>query len=175
MEIFIIILIGISLSMDAFSLSVLYGTLQTDLKHNLILSNIVGLFHFFMPLIGTYFGNFITKYIDPTFVTSTIFIIIGLSMILDILKKDKQVKILKFIEMFIFAFAVSIDSFSLGIGLNTFTNNYILSSFIFCLCSFFFTILGLTFGNRISFKVGNKASFIGGLILSSIGLIVLFN
>lgn len=175
MEYLIVLLIGVSLSMDAFSLAILYGTLQSNIRHNLILSSLVGIFHFFMPLIGIYFGNIITKYIDPSYVTSIIFIFIGLSMISDIFKKEKSVKILKFAEMFIFAFAVSIDSFSLGIGLNIFTQKYLFSSLCFCLCSFIFTLLGLSLGNKISNKIGSISTLIGGIVLSSIGLMVLFH
>ena len=175
MEYFLVLLIGISLSMDAFSLAILYGTLQNEVRHNLVLSFLVGIFHFFMPLIGIYFGNIITKYINPSYVTSIIFIFIGLSMIVDTFKEEKSIKILKFAEMFVFAFAVSVDSFSLGMGLNIFTKKYFLSSLCFSICSLIFTLLGLSLGNKISNKIGAVSTLIGGIILSSIGLIVLFH
>ena len=50
MEIFVIMIIAVSLSMDAFSLSLAYGTVNLDKKSCLKLSIIVGLYHFFMPL-----------------------------------------------------------------------------------------------------------------------------
>ena len=56
---FTCILIGISLSMDAFSLALLYGTYGLAKNEEITLSIIVGLFHFFMPLIGLFFGNMI--------------------------------------------------------------------------------------------------------------------
>ena len=56
---FTTILVGISLSMDAFSLSLVYGTNGMNKRNEIILSVIVGLFHCFMPLFGGFFGNVI--------------------------------------------------------------------------------------------------------------------
>ena len=49
-QIITIIMVAIGLSMDAFSLAILYGTLSFDKKKSLTLSGSVGVFHFFMPL-----------------------------------------------------------------------------------------------------------------------------
>ena len=57
------ILVGISLSMDAFSLSLAYGTINLNKRQKLTLSLIVGAYHFIMPLIGLFFGSVIEKYI----------------------------------------------------------------------------------------------------------------
>ena len=56
-----ILLIAISLSMDAFSLALVYGLLIYSKKRKLLLSIIVGIYHFFMPLIGMLFGNILGK------------------------------------------------------------------------------------------------------------------
>ena len=53
----LVILIGISLSMDAFSLSLAYGTLNIKNRNINLLTLIVGLYHFFMPLIGMFVGK----------------------------------------------------------------------------------------------------------------------
>lgn len=171
MGILTIFIIALALSMDAFSLSLLYGTLQFSYKKMLTLATTVGLFHFIMPLFGIYFGNIITKYISTNLVGGFVFLIIGISMIFNSFKKENKIEILSFIQMILFGMAVSIDSFSLGIGLNNFTNNYFLSSLIFCVCSFMFTLIGLLLGKKISNVVGTVATIFGGIVLSSIGLI----
>ena len=56
------IIVGVSLSMDAFSLALAYGTVGLSNKNKIILSIIVGCFHFFMPLMGLIFGNIITTH-----------------------------------------------------------------------------------------------------------------
>ena len=56
---FTILLIGISLSMDAFSLALIYGMQGMSNKQKLLLSIIVGIYHFIMPLIGLSFGTIV--------------------------------------------------------------------------------------------------------------------
>ena len=51
MRLIMVMLIAISLSMDAFSLSLAYGTLNLEKKYINLLSIIVGVYHFFMPII----------------------------------------------------------------------------------------------------------------------------
>ena len=43
--------VAVSLSMDAFSLALIYGTCNMGKRNELLLAIIVGLFHFFMPLV----------------------------------------------------------------------------------------------------------------------------
>ena len=64
MSITIIFLIAVSLSMDAFSLSLAYGTLNVDKSKRILLSIIVGAYHFFMPILGMNVGKtvFLFKY-----------------------------------------------------------------------------------------------------------------
>ena len=59
---FTTLIIGISLSMDAFSLALIYGTQSISKKNKIILSIIVGIYHFVMPLLGVFLGNIILIY-----------------------------------------------------------------------------------------------------------------
>ena len=63
-DIFIILIIAVSLSMDTFSLSLAYGMLK--LKNSIIkqISITVGIFHFFMPLFGDFLGEYILSIIN---------------------------------------------------------------------------------------------------------------
>ena len=169
MEFLLIIIIAISLSMDAFSLSLAYGTLGIQKKQAYLLSTIVGIFHFFMPLIGLFIGNKIFN-INSNFLVFIILTIIGLEMIYESLKKEESIKTLKNIEYFLFAFAVSIDSFSLGITLTSINKNYLLSALIFALTSFIFTFSGLKLGNKIKNNIGKMSTILGGLALIIIGI-----
>ena len=81
---------------------------------------------------------------------------------------------MNFLELLAFGLAVSIDSFSVGIGLKAITSSYILSSLIFSLSSFTFTYLGLRIGGKAHELLGQFATLIGGLVLLVIGIIYLF-
>lgn len=176
MEIIILISIAVSLSMDAFSLALAYGTINLERKYITKLSIIVGIFHFFMPLIGLLTGNIFLRIIPlkPDTVVFVVLSFIGLEMIIDTLKKEEEVKKMHLSEMLLFALAVSIDSFSVGIGLKTITTKYLLSSFIFILTSFIFTYLGLNLGNKINHIIGRISTFLGGLVLILLGIIYMF-
>ena len=53
-ELLILLMIGISLSIDAFSVSTCIGMCNLSLKKTLNTSMLVGLFHFIMPLLGVF-------------------------------------------------------------------------------------------------------------------------
>ena len=63
-EILNILLIGIALSMDTFSLSLGVGTYNLEKKKCLTLSLLVGLMHFIMPLLGNVVGDKIMHFFE---------------------------------------------------------------------------------------------------------------
>ena len=121
--------------MDAFSLSLAYGTLNPEKQYIKKLSKIVGIYHFIMPLIGLKLGNILLKLIplNPNIIVFIVLTFIGIEMIIDSFKKEENIKIMTLKEMILFGLAVSLDSFSVGIGLEALTNNYILSVLTFSL------------------------------------------
>lgn len=172
----LILIIAISLSMDAFSLALAYGMYNFTKKEMVTLSIIVGMYHFFMPLLGMNFGNFLFKYIEikSNLIVSLIFILIGIEMIIDSFKNEEKKKITGYIEMLSFGLAVSIDSFTTGISITSITNKYFISFIIFSITSLIFTYLGLNLGKTISNKIGKVSSIIGAIILLIIGVSYIF-
>ena len=176
MQIFIILMIAVSLSMDAFSLALIYGTQSISKKNKIILSIIVGIYHFVMPLLGVFLGNIILKYlvINLSIVVSIIFLFIGIEMIISSIKDDSHDFVVSIFGFLIFGLSVSIDSFTTGIGLNVINNNYLEVSSIFCIVSGSFTYLGLILGNKLGSIFGKLSTIIGGVILIILGIIYFF-
>lgn len=172
MEILLTLLIAISLSMDTFSLSLAYGTLNMSKKNILTLSTIVGIYHFIMPLIGLFLGTIILSFlpIKPKIITAIVLIVIGIQMLLGDSKNKKEIKNLNPFEMLLFGLAVSIDSFSIGLGLKEINSNYSLAALIFFIVSFMFTYVGLLLGKKINNLIGNISTILGGLSLIIIGI-----
>lgn len=172
MTLIVITLLAISLSMDAFSLALAYGTLNLDNRKEIITSIMVGIFHFFMPLLGYKVGKIILKIIniDPIIIAGIIFIILGIEMLLSLLKEEKATLITNLFSIMLFSLTVSIDSFSIGIGLNAISNNIFLCSIIFSIVSFLFTLFGLKLGKNLSTKFGNITVLIGAIILIMFGI-----
>ena len=173
---FTCLLIGISLSMDAFSLALIYGTCGLSFQKQVTLSVIVGIFHFIMPLFGIWFGSFIMKYfiVNANLVVGVIFSIIGIEMILSV-KKEEEVKILvSFWGFLLFGFTVSIDSLTTGIGLSAITNHYLEAASIFMTLSGMFTYLGLKLGNRLNQNFGKYSCFYGGVMMIVLAIYYIF-
>lgn len=176
MEIISLLLIGIGLSMDAFSLALCYGVLNITSSKQKTLSFIVGVFHFFMPLLGMIIGNVLEHFVvmDMRYIVFSIFMILGIEMISSAIKKDTSLIFLSSIGLFLFAFTVSIDSFSAGIGIKFISDNYLLCSVIFSLTSFMFTYAGLIIGGLIGSKYNGISKWGGGIILITFALGYLF-
>lgn len=171
MSILLVTLIALSLSMDAFSLSLAYGTLKMNKSSKLKLSIIVGIFHFFMPLLGDMVGYTIINLlpIESKIIVFFILFLIGFEMIIESFKENSNIKYLDLIGMILFGFAVSLDSFTTGLGLNVIYYNKFVSIILFSLFSFLFTYLGLNLGEYINNKVGKISTFFGGITLIVIG------
>lgn len=167
------LLMGISLSLDAFSLSLAYGLMNFPNKKILLVSSLVGIFHFFMPIFGLLIGNKLINIIkiDTKYIITIIFVIIILEMIKS-LKNEKVESSLKLKETFLFAFAVSLDSFSVGIALGFLKADIIQSCLTFTVCSFIFTLFGFKLGKFLNQKIGKLSKIISIILLTL--LLILF-
>lgn len=154
--------------MDAFSLSIVYGTTLLSNKIKNFLSITVGIFHFIMPLLGSILGLFIVHHIisNPDILVGIIFTVLSIEMLLNIKELDEEKKDFKnLLNAFLFGFSVSIDSFSVGIALGTHNENIILAGTIFAITSFIFTFMGLNIGKLLTSKFGKIANIIGSILL----------
>lgn len=175
MSIVMVIIVAISLSMDAFSLSLAYGTLNLEKKYINLLSIVVGIYHFVMPLLGMFIGESILN-ILPISTNVIVFVVLGLigvEMIIESFKKEKSFSLMKISELLIFGLAVSLDSFSVGLGLSAIYKNPLVCSIIFSISSLLFTYIGLYLGKTINNLVGKVSTIIGGVILIIIGFLYL--
>lgn len=162
-----IFLIGLALSMDAFSIALSIGVSNIQTYKKLIIPIIVSIMHFLMPLLGLILGNQILNIfnINPKFIVSIILLYLAIIMYTD-RKNEKMPKITSIISILLLSFSVSIDSFSVGIGLSGLTDKYLLSFLTFALCSGCFTYMGLIIGKYSVKILKEKAVYIGiGILL----------
>ena len=176
MKLLTIFLIAVSLSMDAFSLALVYGTEGIEKKNKIILSLIVGIYHFIMPLIGLTIGSYVTNKIilNTNILVGIILSLISIEMIISSFKETEKKSLLTIPSYLLFGLSVSIDSLTTGIGLGGITEKYLLSSLIFFITSLSFTYLGLNLGNKLNEKYGKISTLIGGSILLILGIIYIF-
>lgn len=172
MNISIILLLAFSLSMDAFSLSLAYGTLSFEKKIKKRLSFSVGIFHFIMPILGMSVKYYLKDFfhISLDIITFLIFVYIGINMIIN-KEADKKIEFDMYLKnILLFSVAVSLDSFTVGLALADFI---LLAPFMFSLFSAIFTYLGLNIGERLHKRYGRMATIFGGIIFIILGFIYL--
>ena len=149
--------------MDAFSLALSYGIKSISKKNVIITAITVGLFHFFMPLLGNMVGIslFENTFIKPKYVLFIVFLLLSVDMLLNV-----------FGTLF-FAISVSLDSFSVGIGINYLYDNILFVVSSFCIISALFTFLGFYLGRKINNKIGKYSFLLGSITLFIYSLLVL--
>ena len=176
MKFYEIVLIGIGLGMDAFSVSISKGLDMKSMNWNkaIIVGTYFGLFQAVMPIIGFYLGmNFqfiIRKY--SSIIAFVILSLIGINMIIETIK-NKHEKIdasIDFKSMFVLSLATSIDALAVGITLAILNMRIFEISVIIGIITFGMSVLGVKIGFILGEKLKNSAGLMGGSILIMIGI-----
>lgn len=177
MDIFLrALILGVTLAMDAFSLSIMIASGITK-KFAIKFILIVGLMHLVLPILGGLIGYRTSSVlaINGDFIFGIILILLGIQILITI-KKDDTTKIKNnFLSLFLLAFSVSFDSFSVGFGLSFSSGVVIINSIIFSICSLTFTALGLIIGKYISSYLGIYSKFISSIVLIFYGIYQIYN
>ena len=91
-------------------------------------------------------------------------------MLIDLIKKENKCFSLSYFKLFLLGLTVSLDSFSLGLGIRAITDNLLLSSTIFSVFAGLFTLFGIILGKYTSNKIGDYAKLFGIILLFIIGI-----
>ena len=179
MSIIEIVLIAISLAMDAFAVSICKGLSMKKInwKKAIIIGIYFGGFQAIMPLIGYFLGetfeNLVTN-VDH-WVMFALLGIIGINMIRESFE-DESKNIndnTSFKTMVVLAIATSIDALAVGITFAFLEVNLILAIILIGIITFIISLLGVKIGNKFGDKYESKAELVGGIILILIGIKVL--
>ena len=167
-----IFLIGVALSMDAFSIALSIGTTHLSKNRFILIPIVVSIMHFVMPLIGLFLGNQILSVINinPKIIMTIILLYLAFLMYKN-RNNDKVTKINSLLSIFLYAISVSLDSFSVGIGLKALTDKILIPPIIFSLCAGTITYMGLILGKYSQKVWQEKASLIGIILLISISIV----
>ena len=170
MNILEIILIGLSLSMDAFSISLILAFKNSKKRYGIISSFSFSLFQFLMPILGFFTGNIISDKIISyhTYFSAIILIIIGVLMLTE-KKSNEKIKI-NLQELLLLSIATSIDAFIIGISLSFNETSILIASSIIGIITLIMCLIGYFLGYIFNKKAHKYASFIGGITLIILGI-----
>lgn len=175
-----IILIAVSLAMDAFAVSICKGLSmkKMDWKKAIIIGLYFGLFQGGMPLIGYLLGvgfEESIKFIDH-WIAFVLLAFIGGNMIKEALSKNDEDEVddkVDFKTMVVLAIATSIDALAVGVTFAFLNVNIILAVSLIAMITFIISCIGVKLGNVFGDKYEKKAEFAGGVVLVLIGLKIL--
>ena len=175
-----ILLIGIGLSMDAFSVSICKGLTTKRFSWKMALSCGLwfGFFQALMPVIGYFLGAQFQQYIEAYdhWIAFGLLVLIGANMFREaIWGSDDQNNngALDFKTMLLLAIATSIDALAVGVSFACIQVKLWSSVLIIGVTTFVFSVAGVKIGNAFGSKFEKSAGVVGGIILILIGLKIL--
>ena len=175
-----IILIAVSLAMDAFAVSICKGLSmkKMDWKKAIIIALYFGIFQGGMPLIGYLLGvgfEESIKFIDH-WIAFGLLAFIGGNMIKEALSKNEDDEVddkVDFKTMIVLAIATSIDALAIGVTFAFLNVNIVLAVSLIAAITFVISCIGVKLGNVFGDKYEKKAELAGGIVLILIGLKIL--
>jgi putative Mn2+ efflux pump MntP len=192
-----IILIGLSLSMDAFAISVGSGISIKGLKpyHALRASFFFGIFQFVMPVAGWYLGYSFASYIKnfDHWVAFGLLAFIGGKMVIEALREGKEKKeadtnsitvtedrdgksnsdIRSISCLLTLSIATSVDALAVGLSFSLLGQDIWVPAAGIGLVTFLVCMTGFEAGRRIGPLLEKGAEIAGGLVLIGIGIKIL--
>ena len=175
-------LLGLGLTMDAFSVSLANGLNEQDMSKKKM-CGIAGMFAFFqalMPLLGWVCVHTILQIFEGfekfiPWIALALLGFIGTKMIIDgIRQKEQENKRVGFWGLVIQGIATSIDALSVGFTIAE--HNFLMalvSVLIIGTITFGACLIGVVIGKKFGTRLSNKATIFGGVLLILIGLEIL--
>ena len=180
MDLFTIIFVAFALSMDAFAVSMCFGTSVGEHKNKVATTAglFFGGFQAIMPLIGWGAGYFMKELIEnfDHWVAFGLLIIIGVHMLIEASKNTsckKQYNTNSLWVMLTLALATSIDALAVGLSFAFLQIPILLAVAIIGVITFIVSFAGVHLGKKFSCILGNKAEIAGGIVLIGIGIKIL--
>ncbi len=177
-----VLLIALSLAMDAFAVALSVGTQRRNVwfRPGFRLSFHFGLFQFLMPVIGWAAGEALVGYVAhyAHWVAFGLLIYVGGKMIKESFgdgEAQEKMDPTRGRMLVMLAVATSIDALAVGLSLAMLRVEILYPSIVIGLVAAAMTALGLAMGSRLS-RIGKRMELIGGLVLVGMGLrLVLFS
>ncbi|MFW6011360.1 MAG: manganese efflux pump MntP family protein [Desulfosalsimonas sp.] len=174
-----IILIAVSLAMDAFAVSVAAGTSGSLPKRAVFrLSFHFGLFQFMMPVIGWYAGSHIAPLISAVdhWVAFALLFFVGFRMIKNGLAPESETVLKdpsRGLTLVMLSVATSIDALAVGFSLAMMNVAIWYPAVTIGIVTSAMSLAGIRLGTFFGKKLGPRMEIAGGIILILIGIRIL--
>ena len=158
MSLFELVVISISLAMDAFTVSMMYGISMPkgNIKKQSFIAFYFGFFQALMPFLKIHILN------DIAFI---FLMIVGINMLKDAFSEEETNYNFKLLDLTILAFATSIDAFAIGMTFAFLEVAIYQALLIIGIITFLLCLFALQIGRYLNNKFQNKALIFGGIVL----------
>ncbi|MBO5576119.1 MAG: manganese efflux pump [Ruminococcus sp.] len=175
--------LGVSLSMDAFAVSVCKGLSMKKFSraNALIIGGFFGFFQAFMPLVGWAVGKQFARFVSSFshWIAFALLAFIGLKMTIEAFRgnssDEAQSDTLSYKELLLLAVATSIDALAVGVVFAFQGTKVLPSCAIIGIVTFVISAAGVFIGSRFGAKYNKSAQIAGGIILIALGIKLLLN
>ena len=177
------LLIGLSLAMDAFAVSLCRGLemKRINYRHAVIVALFFGVFQALMPVLGWLLGRQFERYIMDYdhWVAFGLLAFLGCKMIYEVLRGGDEEEAsgngdhLDIRQLLIMAIATSVDALVVGLTFAFLGGGIVQPVLIIGVTTFLLCLLGVIIGNRFGARFRGKAELCGGIVLILIGLKIL--
>lgn len=177
MSVIELFIIGISLSMDAFAVSICKGLSVGKIrpKHMVLAGIWFGGFQALMPFIGYMLGSTFEQYIVSIdhWVAFILLGIIGFNMVKESREEEHPDASFAFKAMLVLAIATSIDALAVGVTFAFLGVDILLAVSLIGITTFAFSAAGIKIGSVFGIKYKSKAELFGGIVLIAMGTKIL--
>ena len=176
-----IVLIALGLAMDAFAVSLAAsGTGKINNRWSIFrLSFSFGLFQFIMPVLGWFAGTNLEPIISAYdhWIAFILLQLVAFHMVISSQKSSglrSENDPSRGFSLIVLSLATSIDALAVGFSLAMIRINIWYPSVIIGLITTSMALLGIAIGNYTNQRLGKASAIIGGIILSAIGIRILY-
>jgi manganese efflux pump family protein len=177
MGFFEVLLIALSMAMDAFAVCLGAGTQQqtSGPRPTFRLSFHFGLFQFLMPIIGWFAGTTIERAIATYdhWIALALLAFVGIRMIRSGVNPEKESRgedPSRGWSLVMLSIAVSIDALAIGLSLGLIGVTIWYPAVVIGVVTGLLSWLGIRLGNKLGEKLGKRMEIAGGIILVLIGI-----
>lgn len=175
-----VIVLAIALGIDAFSVAIGIGAINSKKSWMPVwrLSLSFGLFQFAMPLVGWLAGSTVVDTISDFdhWIAFALLVFIGGKMIREGFEKNKdeeKADQTRGWPLLMLSIATSIDALAVGFSFSLLKTPILFPSIIIGIVCFGMTAVGMVFGKWLAKLFGKKVEIFGGLVLIAIGAKIL--
>jgi putative Mn2+ efflux pump MntP len=170
-------LIAFALSLDAFAVALTAGAVlvKASRRQMFRLSFHFGFFQFMMPIIGWFAGVQVESLVSSFdhWIAMALLAFVGGKMIYESFENHEEVShtdMTKGWSLVSLSIATSIDALAVGFSLAVMNSGIVGPSIVIGLVASGMTLLGISLGQKFSEVLGKRMEFIGGLVLTGIGI-----